>query len=239
MKKAIDFPKVFEMELAFGEESVKTMVEFELIQLARKFSTSGNLTDFQAQFVAGELIAMYPKESIADFKACFDGLVKGKYGTVYRIDANVIFETFLKYLEHKYEFIEDRLMKEKEDSYKIDILDVAKVVSNEKAIDYLQQMLDNISKIEEKKPMPLSKDDIKIMGQERWKPSKRPTPPSEFIQMEAAISKVKGKYFSHIKHLHEVETFEYFRFGEHTIFAPDKETATAIFDEAKQIFETL
>lgn len=236
IEKAFEFPKVFEIEQIYGKETLLNMVETELVFLAAKFSTSGNLTDYQSKYVASELIEMYPKESVADFKTCFDMLAKGKFGTVYRIDANVIFESFQKYLEDKYEFLENRLMKEKDDAYNYSISEVAKIATNEKAIDYLQQMLDNIKSIDEKKPAPITEKDIREEGKERPKAKPYPSNTYEFSLMYSCLEEIKKKYLGHIRNLFEVESFQMFQFGEHKFLAPDKDTAQKIWDEASELF---
>src|SRR5688572_15223335 len=51
-----DLPKVRELVLATGKDSVAAFVEFELVKLSSRVSVGGNLTTAQYPFIASELI---------------------------------------------------------------------------------------------------------------------------------------------------------------------------------------
>src|SRR5687768_8625592 len=72
IEATFDLPKVREMILATDEKTVAGFVEFELIKLAERINVGGNLTPAQIEFVALQLVGMYPNETIADFKICFE-----------------------------------------------------------------------------------------------------------------------------------------------------------------------
>lgn len=123
IKGTFDLPKVREMVLATSEKTVQGFIEFELIKLAERINVSGNLTDGQVEFIARQLVGMYPNETIADFKLCFEGVAVGKYikqDKIFKLDGTEIGYAMGQYLDEKYEVMEDELMKEKDDLYKRD-----------------------------------------------------------------------------------------------------------------------
>jgi hypothetical protein len=61
---------------------------------------------------------MFPNETLADFKLFFERGCIGQYGQIYRMDGIVIREWMEKYLDEKYQVIEESLMKERDDQYK-------------------------------------------------------------------------------------------------------------------------
>src|SRR5688572_19601278 len=64
-------PKVFEMVQATSRENVIQFIEFELVALAHRVSVGGNIKPGQNTFIASQLIDLFPNETIADFKICF------------------------------------------------------------------------------------------------------------------------------------------------------------------------
>jgi hypothetical protein len=113
----LDQPKVFEVIKAIGEDPVKNQIEFELVNLAALMSVGGNLNRAQVPFIAEQLIELYPNESIADFKLCFTRGAIGLYGDIQRLDGITIGQWMKAYLEEKYEIIENKLRKEKDNIY--------------------------------------------------------------------------------------------------------------------------
>jgi hypothetical protein len=135
------------------------MIQFELIKLAELMSVGGNLNTAQVNFISEQLIEMYPTESIADFKICFQRGAMGKYGDIQRMDGLTIGEWMKQYLKEKYEILEDQLMKEKEEYYK-------PVVPENLDRDWLTEWQKAIDESQGFKPMaPLSEEEIKAEGQ--------------------------------------------------------------------------
>lgn len=118
IEKVFDQPKVFEIIKAIGDGPVKNQIEFELVTLASLMSVGGNLNRAQVPFIAAQLIDLYPNESIADFKICFQRGAIGAYGDIQRLDGITIGQWMKSYLDEKYEVLEAQLMKEKENIYK-------------------------------------------------------------------------------------------------------------------------
>jgi hypothetical protein len=122
IEKALNFPTVREMIAAAGEDQIKAYIEFELIKLANLLSIGGNLNDSQVVFIAQELIKLFPNESIADFKLCFQRGAIGQYGEIFRMDGIVIRSWMEKYLEEKYQVLENKLVQSKENPYGPDMV---------------------------------------------------------------------------------------------------------------------
>jgi hypothetical protein len=98
-----------------GEKTVKAYLEVEIIKLAANFNGNPalNLKDYQVPVIADMLIENYKWESIEDFTLCFRRASCGFYGEIYRIDGAVIGQWFSKYLDEKYDALEQRKAKEK------------------------------------------------------------------------------------------------------------------------------
>jgi hypothetical protein len=119
IENTFDQPKVREMILAVGEKSVAGYIEFELIRLADRVNVSGNLTPLQVEFIAKQLVGMYPTETLADFKICFERGAAGAYGKIFKLDGIEIGQWMAQYLEQKYKVIEDKLMNERDEYKKV------------------------------------------------------------------------------------------------------------------------
>jgi hypothetical protein len=92
-------------------------VKIELIKLSERVSVSNNLTDTQTEFIATQLVEMFPNESLADFKLCFERGCIGQYGEIFRMDGIVLRKWMEKYLDEKYVVIEEELRKERSGEY--------------------------------------------------------------------------------------------------------------------------
>jgi len=180
-KEVFEQPKVFEQILAIGQKSVQMQIEFELIQLSQLVSVGGNITDAQVPFIARNLIEMYPKESIADFRLCFERGAMGRYGSIQRLDGVTIGlwmsgdgEGSLCYLDEKYSNHEAILHKEKKTEKAVDLNDI--VTDDEKVNGYLEQMKANAKEAKIQNVMSLTDKEIRKFGKEKpvvgtpWKP---------------------------------------------------------------------
>src|SRR5688572_20387869 len=117
IENVVDEPKVKEMVRALGERSVQAYIEFELINLADRINVSGNFTPAQVEFVASQLLRLYPDESLADFKICFERGAAGAYGKIFKLAGIEIGQWMAQYLDQKYQVLENQLREEK-DTYK-------------------------------------------------------------------------------------------------------------------------
>jgi hypothetical protein len=117
IEDALDFPVVSDVVRVAGEHTVCRYLEFELIKLSSLISVGGNFNNAQVVFIAQELVRVFPNETLADFKLCFHRGAIGQYGDIFRMDGIVLRQWMEKYLEEKYQVIEDKLMREKDDQY--------------------------------------------------------------------------------------------------------------------------
>jgi len=101
-QEVYDQPKVFEQVLAIGIAPVKAMIEFQLARLASLMTTGGNLNDILTDFISGELMDMFPNESIADIRLCLERGAMGRYGEIQRMDGATIGRWMVKYVDEKY-----------------------------------------------------------------------------------------------------------------------------------------
>lgn len=173
IEQTFEQPKVKEMVLAIGEIPVKRMIQFELIKLAELMSVGGNLNAAQVDFISDELIKNYPTESIADFKICFRKGAMGAYGDIQRMDGITIGGWMTGYLKEKYEILEDQMMKERDEYYKI-------IVPENSERDWLKEWDDAVNKSGGFRKVPdLTEDEIKSEGGDKPKPKVYPYNESE------------------------------------------------------------
>lgn len=161
-----DEPKIKEVILVVGAHAVAGQVKFELIKLAALMSVGGNLNTAQVNFIADQLIQQYPNETLADFRLCFQRGAIGLYGDIQRMDGITIGGWMKKYLDEKYEILEDRLTKEKESIYEpVTVTTNDPTVASpevvQKYIDMLKERFEN-----RKNEIGLTEDEIKRQGKE-------------------------------------------------------------------------
>lgn len=152
-----ELPKIHEMILATDEKTVQAFIEFELIKLAERINVSGNLTDPQVEFIAGQLVRMFPNETIADFKLCFERAAMGAYGKIFKLDG-VEIGIWMKglrdekgevkqagYLDEKYQVLEAELMREKDNIYRP--IPKAEFTTSEKHQEWLDKLKEAVAKV--------------------------------------------------------------------------------------------
>lgn len=118
ISQATNQPPICDFIKIVGHGKIVLFVKSELIKLSERISVSGNLTVPQLEFIATQLVEMFPNESLADFKLCFERGCIGQYGEIYRMDGIVLRKWMEQYLDEKYQVIESELMKLKDDEYK-------------------------------------------------------------------------------------------------------------------------
>lgn len=144
-----------------GGKTVQTYLEAELIKLAGNFNGNPalNLKDYQVPVLAEMLIENYKWESIEDFTLCFRKAMLGMYGEIYRIDGAVIGQWMARYLEEKYDALEQRKAKEKKQES-----EVKRVFQSVDASKYIKQMLEQIGPPDQK-----DETNAKENGYQRYK----------------------------------------------------------------------
>lgn len=169
IEDALEFPILKEMIKASGEEIIQAYVEFELIKLADLVSVGGNLSNTQVPFIAETLIRTYPNETLADFKLCFQRGAMGNYGEIFRLDGVVIGLWMKAYLEEKYQVIENKLMKEKENLY--DPIPKVEGPNSDKHQAWLNKLKEAVDGVAHKMKVPdLPEEMIKEIGHPNYKP---------------------------------------------------------------------
>lgn len=119
IEDALDFPVLSDVIAVTDKKLVVKYVHFELIKLAGLLSVGGNLTDNQAAFIAEELVDLFKHETLADFVLCFRRGAIGQYNIqgekdIFRFDGIVLRRWMEKYLDEKYQVIENENKKRRE-----------------------------------------------------------------------------------------------------------------------------
>lgn len=156
-------PPLCDLIKIVGRSKIIIFLKLELAKLSERVNVGGNLTAGQIEFIATQLVEMFPGESLADFKICFERGAIGQYGEIFRMDGIVIRQWMEKYLEEKYTIIEEELKSEKDNLY-------APVKPGEYNPDAhsrgLQMWLDEIQKGMKKVPG-MTDQEIRKYGQEK------------------------------------------------------------------------
>lgn len=174
---ATNQPPICDLEKVVGRNQIVRYIEFELVKLASLISVGGNLNNSQIQFIATQLVELFPNDSIADFKICFQRGAIGQYGEIYRMDGIVLRKWMEQYLEEKYDVIEKELMREKEEYYK-----KHETSSDDIADKYIKQMLDNLRP--DKKVRDITTQEIIQEGQEKPKAKMYPSTPESLYNQK-------------------------------------------------------
>jgi len=112
-------PPICDVIKITGNAAVVRFIEFELVKMSALVSVGNNLNDMQVQFIATQLVEMFPNESLVDFKLCFERGCIGQYGEIFRMDGIVLRKWMEQYLGEKYEVIEDELRNAKDNPYEL------------------------------------------------------------------------------------------------------------------------
>lgn len=117
VKNAVGQPPICDVIRVAGQSQVIRYIEFELIKMTQLISVGNNLNNAQVEFIATQLVEMFPNESLADFKICFQRGCIGQYGEIFRMDGIVLRKWMEKYLDEKYSLIDETWKKEKSGEY--------------------------------------------------------------------------------------------------------------------------
>lgn len=106
-----------------AKEELIAFIEFELIKLSTMVNVDArlNLQRHQVPLVAQSLYEDFKHESMEDIAVCLKRGAMGKYADekgIFRIDGAVISQWMSRYLEEKYQVVENNLAKEKQDPEK-------------------------------------------------------------------------------------------------------------------------
>jgi hypothetical protein len=170
-----------------GQDTVKMYLRTELTRLAMNFNGNPalNLKEYQIPTIAEQLIENYKWESVEDFTLCFRRASAGLYGEIYRIDGAVIGQWFSRYLDEKYDALEQKKAKEK---HQEKMQPVKNVVDGSK---YIKQILENLGV-----PQDEPGNNAKENAYQRHKlESKHPvTTPEELERKQLHIDYIRANY---------------------------------------------
>lgn len=108
---------VAEVARVVGSRQVAIALDIQLTRLVASLNLKWNITDGQIKTIVEDIIDKYPNESIEDFVLCFKKARTGEYGELFRLDSAVVFVWIQRYLDEKYEVLENELRKAKQNDY--------------------------------------------------------------------------------------------------------------------------
>jgi hypothetical protein len=191
LKNAVGQPPICDLERVVGRNQIVRYIEFELVKMTSLVSVGGNLNDAQVQFIATQLVEMFPNESLADFKLCFQRGCIGQYGEIYRMDGIVLRKWMEQYLDEKYTVVEDHLMKEKDD--------FKKQYTPADDRDWFKVWKESIDNLPNKNLTDLTTEEIQKEGKVRPpKTEYNPTPVAQMEMLrnhELKVEEARRKYF--------------------------------------------
>jgi hypothetical protein len=179
---------------------LEACLAMEITRVSGLLTVGGNLRQGQSVEIARILIAEYPGESLQDFCLCLRKGVTGGYGDIFRFDILVIHEWFKKYLEEKYDAVEAKLMREKDDQYgKMSGWDKAKGSTDPvKHQEWLDKLKAAVEGGQARQVPDLSDKEVQAEG----KPKRKPAAPGydngltlEQYQRKRAIQQAGGKFY--------------------------------------------
>lgn len=107
LQKAIQSTPIHQLIKQEGEEDVMKTIIALVVFNSEYFLVSNKMSDNQAIQIASLFMENYQHETIEDFMMCLKNAKLNKYGTSYnRLDGQVIFQWFQKYLDEKYQEVE-------------------------------------------------------------------------------------------------------------------------------------
>lgn len=111
--KAIKATKTYELVRTVGERVTLQAFSGAIIMSTEFFNTGVQMSESQAVQTASLIIEQYPYETFQDLVLCLKNAKIGRYGKIYRVDGQTIFEWFRQYLDEKYERFEQIKHQEK------------------------------------------------------------------------------------------------------------------------------
>ena len=204
-------------------KTISQIIDIHLTKLVANLNLGQNLKDFQIKTIVEDLIDRYPNESIEDFIMVFKMARQNEFGTIYQLHSAVIFGWMEYYLDQKYQVLEAKLMKEKDEIHKVKPVEGGK--------DWLKVWADAVAEVPAKPRIQMTDKEIAEEGQE--KPKRKPyvnglTP--EIVALKDRIRAIAiAKYPGEISY----HGFQHFPLGAFTVFAKTLEDARDILIQAE------
>ena len=118
IEDALNEPPICMVAKKVPTRAIEAFIAVEITKLKSRINVDDrlNIQPSQIPFVCSSLIDMFPNESLADFKLCFERGAMGRYsgGKLLRLDGAVLADWMKAYLDEKYQAVEERLMAEKD-----------------------------------------------------------------------------------------------------------------------------
>jgi hypothetical protein len=202
------------------KNKIEACLALAIAQSANKLTVGGNLRQGQALQLAIQLIGDYPNESLEDFCLCLKLGVKGTYGDIFRFDDLVVNQWFKTYLENKYQVIEDKLMREKDNQYAAIMrpdpslpIQEAQTLSEEAQMQKVKERFkawrEAVEAISVKPVLPMTEDDIRKEGQTKPRKAAPYTPTVTLAEFNARQKLIRAaSKFYEGKRSFNLQTFE-------------------------------
>jgi len=117
---ALNEPPICMVAKKVPTRAIEAFIAVEITKLKSRINVDDrlNVQASQIPFICASLIDMFPNESLADFKICFERGAMGRYsgGKLLRLDGAVLADWMQSYLDEKYQAVEERLMREKDNT---------------------------------------------------------------------------------------------------------------------------
>lgn len=107
---------ICEMVKEVGRKKLALVLDYHLSRLVSLLNLNLTLNDVQLGVIVEDLLDRYPQETIEDFILIFKKARQGEYGELFRVDSAIVFKWVEKYLQEKYQAMEDKLQREKNKS---------------------------------------------------------------------------------------------------------------------------
>lgn len=177
LERSLSVKKIIETALPISEikrslppGEIEKSIDIALTRLVESLNLKYTMNGNQIKILVEDLVDRFKNESIEDFILVFKNARQGQYGEIYRLDSAVVFGWMEQYLDEKYQALEDKLVKEKEQFNTVPQT-ITEEVKEQQIKDRLRQWHESIvATAEVKKASPLTALEVRQEGQERPKP---------------------------------------------------------------------
>ncbi len=168
-------------------------LDIQLTKLVENLNLKWNLTPPQIKTIVEDLIDKYKSESLEDFILVFKKARQGEFGELYRLDSAVIFGWMEFYLSEKYEALERKLMREKDNIYK----PMEPQAPDELRDKYIDQMVQELKPTVDRSVLTktISDEEIKAEGKARPKALDYTPPTAEYMDLRNKTRALAAKRY--------------------------------------------
>lgn len=152
---------ISELSRVTGTRQIAIALDIQLTRLVANLNLKWSVNDSQIKTIVEDIIDKFPNETIEDFVLCFKRARQGEYGELVRLDSAIVFSWIARYLDDKYQVLEDELRNER-DKFPHEMPEVEQDGPGYKAFKEYAKSLKTGMKVPR-----ISDADIKRYGQER------------------------------------------------------------------------